>query len=193
VNTLHTSPHTLFSNSVTRVMLLVVAAMIPALIAYIHFFGWGIVINATLCIVTAFVCEAALLYLRKRDLLTYLTDGSALVTALLIAFALPPILPWWLPVLATSFAIIFAKHLYGGLGSNPFNPAMAGYVVLLIAFPKQMTAWLPAQSDQSYSMSFIDNLRYNFFGQGIRICHCGGQDRIHQEDGNRDGKRCRIS
>ena len=165
MNTLHTSPHTLFSNSVTRVMLLVIAAMIPALIAYIHFFGWGIVINATLCIATAFVCEAALLHLRKRDLFTYLTDGTALVTALLIAFALPPILPWWLPVLATSFAIIFAKHLYGGLGYNPFNPAMAGYVVLLIAFPKQMTAWLPAQSDQGYTMSFVDNLRYNFFGE----------------------------
>jgi electron transport complex protein RnfD len=84
---------------------------------------------------------------------------------LLIAFALPPILPWWIPILATSFAIIFAKHLYGGLGYNPFNPAMAGYVVLLIAFPKQMTAWLPAQSDSGYAIGFMDNLRYNFFAE----------------------------
>ncbi|MGD8926127.1 MAG: RnfABCDGE type electron transport complex subunit D, partial [Thioalkalispiraceae bacterium] len=162
---INTSPHTLFNNSVTRVMLLVVSALLPALIAYIHFFGWGILINAALCIFTAFLCEAAMLHLRNRDILTYLTDGSALVTAILIAFALPPIVPWWIPVLATSFAIIFAKHLYGGLGYNPFNPAMAGYVVLLIAFPKQMTAWLPAQSDQGFSMGFIDNLRYNFFGE----------------------------
>ena len=162
---LHTSPHTLFTNSVTRVMLLVVIAMVPAMIAYIHFFGWGILINATLCLVTAFSCETAMLRLRNRPLWPYLTDGSILVTALLIAFALPPILPWWIPVLATAFATIIAKHLYGGLGYNPFNPAMAGYVVLLISFPKQMTAWLPAQSDQGYAMGFIDNLRYNLFNE----------------------------
>jgi electron transport complex protein RnfD len=146
-------------------MLLVIVALIPAMIAYIYFFGWGILINATLCIIAAFSTEALMLRLRKRALLPYLTDGSALVTALLIAFALPPILPWWIPILATSFAIIFAKHLYGGLGYNPFNPAMAGYVVLLIAFPKQMTAWLPAQSDSGYAIGFMDNLRYNFFAE----------------------------
>lgn len=165
MNSLHASPHTLFTNSVTRVMLLVIAAMIPALIAYIHFFGWGILINATICIATALICETIMLRLRNRPLWPYLTDGSALLTALLIAFALPPILPWWLPVLATAFAIIIAKHLYGGLGYNPFNPAMAGYVVLLIAFPKQMTAWLPAQSEQGYAIGFIDNLRYNLFNE----------------------------
>lgn len=163
MNPVHASPHTLFTNSVTRMMLLVVAAMIPAMMAYIYFFGWGILINATLCLVTAFVSEIAILRLRNRPLWPYLTDGSALVTALLIAFALPPILPWWLAVLATAFAIIIAKHLYGGLGYNPFNPAMAGYAVLLIAFPKQMTAWLPAQSDQGYAINFTENLRYNLF------------------------------
>lgn len=162
---LHTSPHTEFTNSVTRMMLLVVAAMVPAMIAYIWFFGWGIVINAVLCMATAFSCELAMLKLRKRPILPFITDFSAVVTALLIAFALPPILPWWLPVLATAFAIIIAKHLYGGLGYNPFNPAMAGYVVLLIAFPKHMTAWLPAKSDATYALSFVDNLRYNFFNE----------------------------
>ena len=165
MNALHTSPHTLFTNSVTRVMLLVVAAMIPAMLAYIYFFGWGILINATICLVTAFSCEAAMLRLRNRPLWPYLTDGSALVTALLIAFALPPILSWWIPVLATAFAMIIAKHLYGGLGYNPFNPAMAGYAVLLIAFPKQMTAWLPAQSEQGFAINFSDNLRYNLFNE----------------------------
>ena len=162
---IHTSPHALFTNSVTRMMLLVVVAMIPAMVAYIYFFGWGILINATLSIATAYACEIAMLRLRNRPLWPYLTDGSALVTALLIAFALPPILPWWLPVLATTFAMIIAKHLYGGLGYNPFNPAMAGYVVLLLAFPKQMTAWLPAQSEQGYAIGFIDNLRYNLFNE----------------------------
>jgi len=165
VNSLHTSPHTNFTNSVSRVMLLVVAAMVPAFIAYVWFFGWGIMINAVLCMATAFSCEIAMLKIRNRPILPFISDFSALVTALLIAFALPPILPWWLPVLSTSFAIIIAKHLYGGLGYNPFNPAMAGYVVLLISFPKQMTAWLPARSDQGYTLGFVDNLRYNFFNE----------------------------
>ncbi|VAW95864.1 Electron transport complex protein RnfD [hydrothermal vent metagenome] len=165
MTTLHTSPHTNFSNSVTRMMLLVIVAMVPAMIAYVWFFGWGILINSALCIATAIGCEVAMLKLRHRPVIPFITDLSALVTALLIAFALPPIISWWLPVLATAFAIIIAKHLYGGLGYNPFNPAMAGYVVLLISFPKQMTAWLPANSDQPYILSFIENLRYNFFAE----------------------------
>lgn len=165
MTTLHTSPHTLLSNSVTRMMLLVIAAMIPALLVYIWFFGWGIVINAIICIVTAYVTETWMLKLRKRPLAPFLTDGSALLTALLIAFALPPLLPWWIGVLATAFAIIIAKHLYGGLGYNPFNPAMLGYATSLIVFPKQLTAWIPAASENGFILSFSENLRFNLFGE----------------------------
>jgi electron transport complex protein RnfD len=164
VTRLISSPHTLFSNSVSRMMLLVVLALIPGYLAYIWFFGWGVIINSVLCVVTALLCEAGVLRLRQRPLWPYLTDGSALVTALLLALALPPILPWWLAVLATMFAIVLAKHLYGGLGYNPFNPAMIGYAILLIAFPRYMTAWLPARGEQ-LSLSLLDNLRYNFLGQ----------------------------
>lgn len=156
------SPHTPFPNSVTRVMLLVMAALIPGYCAYIWFFGWGVVINSVLCVLTALSCEAWMLRLRRRPILFFLSDGSALVTALLIALALPPILPWWLPVLATAFAMIIGKHLYGGLGYNPFNPAMIGYAMSLISFPRQMTAWLPAVSEQGHALGFMDNLRYNF-------------------------------
>jgi electron transport complex protein RnfD len=164
MNPLNSSPHTVFGNSVTRVMLLVILALVPGYVAYIWFFGWGLLINSVLCIATALACEAWLLQLRKKPLRPYLTDGSALLTALLIALALPPILPWWLPILATAFAIIIAKHLYGGIGYNPFNPAMVGYAMCLIAFPKQMTAWLPAINEQGLAISFADNLRYNFTG-----------------------------
>ncbi|MBI1424531.1 MAG: electron transport complex subunit RsxD [Gammaproteobacteria bacterium] len=163
MNTVISSPHSLFSNSVTRMMLLVVAGLIPGYIAYVYFFGWGVIINSALCVLTAFLCEAGVLRLRQRPLWPYLTDGSALVTALLLALALPPILPWWLAVLATMFAMLLAKHLYGGLGYNPFNPAMVGYAILLIAFPKYMTAWLPARGEH-LSLSLLDNLRYNLFG-----------------------------
>ena len=162
---IQSSPHTIFSNSVTRVMLLVIAGLVPGYIAWIWFFGWGIVINSFLCVSTALITEAWMLHLRKRPILLFLSDGSAIVTGLLIALAIPPIIEWWLPVLATAFAIIFAKHLYGGLGYNPFNPAMIGYAVLLIAFPKQMTAWLPAAGEQGYAIGFQDNLAFNFSGQ----------------------------
>jgi electron transport complex protein RnfD len=146
-------------------MLLVVVAMVPAMFAYVWFFGWGIVINSVICIATAYATEAYMLYLRKRPFAAYLSDGSALVTALLIAFALPPIIDWWIPMLATAFAIVIAKHLYGGLGYNPFNPAMIGYAMCLIVFPRQMTAWLPAVSEQGFALSFNENLRYNLFAE----------------------------
>ena len=85
--------------------------------------------------------EALVLGLRRRPIMIFLPDGSALVTAFLIALALPPFSPWWLTLIAVLFSIVFAKHLYGGLGNNPFNPAMVGYAICLIAFPVSMTQW----------------------------------------------------
>src|SRR5690606_21090215 len=73
----------------------------------------------------------------------YLKDYSVLVTSVLLGIALPPYAPWWLIAIGVASAVLMAKHLYGGLGYNPFNPAMVGYVVLLISFPLQMTAWAP--------------------------------------------------
>mgnify|MGYP000033776591 CR=1 FL=1 len=158
------SPHTLFTNSVTRMMLLVIAALIPGYLAYIWFFGWGVLINSVICVSTALLCEAWMLRLRHKPLWLFLTDGSALVTALLLALALPPLFPWWLAALGTAFAIIVAKHLYGGLGYNPFNPAMVGYAILLIAFPQHMTAWLPAGNGDAV-IGLLDNLRYIFLNE----------------------------
>ena len=156
------SPHSLLANSVTRMMLLVIAALVPGYLAHIWFFGWGAVINSIICVITALLCEAWMLRLRHKPLVLYLTDGSAVVTALLLALALPPLFPWWLAALGTAFAIIIAKHLYGGLGYNPFNPAMVGYAILLIAFPQYMTAWLPAGGGEA-AIGFSDNLRYSLF------------------------------
>jgi len=164
VNSVITSPHTLFTNNVTRMMLLVIGALIPGIAAHVYFFGYGILINSTLCIVTALLCEATMLKLRDRPLWPFLTDGSAVVTALLIAVGLPSLFPWWLAVVATAFAIIIAKHLYGGLGNNPFNPAMIGYVLLLIAFPKDMTLWLSPQADGA-ALDFVSTLQFNLLGQ----------------------------
>lgn len=136
-----TSPHAHEAQNTANVMQLVLLATIPGLVALTVFFGWGTLINIVLASIVAVSCEAAVMRLRKRPVMFYLRDYSALVTAVLLGLALPPLAPWWIVLVGTGFAIVIAKQLYGGLGYNPFNPAMVGYVVLLISFPIQMTAW----------------------------------------------------
>ena len=135
------SPHVHGPASVSTVMMRVVYALIPAIAVYAWLFGWGVIINLLLATVTALVSEAAMLRLRQHPIPFFLKDGSALVTALLLGIALPSLAPWWLIVIGVAFAIVFGKHIYGGLGFNPFNPAMIGYVMLLISFPREMTTW----------------------------------------------------
>lgn len=135
------SPHVYKANSTANVMRLVMLAMLPGILAMTVFFGWGTLIQIIWAGALALAFEAAALKLRKRPLSFYLSDGSALVTAMLIAVALPPFAPWWLTAVGIFVAIIIAKHLYGGLGQNPFNPAMVAYALLLISFPVEMTRW----------------------------------------------------
>jgi len=138
-----TSPHSERPNSVTLTMLWVIIALAPGAVAMTWYFGWGIVIHMLLASIVAVVAEAAVLKLRGRPVAPAIGDLSAVVTALLLAIALPPLLPWWLTVLGVAFAIVVAKQLFGGIGYNPFNPAMIGYVLLLISYPVEMTSWLP--------------------------------------------------
>ena len=133
--------------SVTRLMLTVELALLPGILTLVWFFGPGVLINAAIAGACALGFEAAMLALRRRPILPTLSDHSALLSALLLAIALPPHVPWWVTVTATFFAIVVAKQLYGGLGCNPFNPAMVGYVVALIAFPQAMTHWVTAATD----------------------------------------------
>lgn len=135
------SPHAHDKQSTADVMKLLLFATVPGMLAMTVFFGWGTLINIALASIVALSCETAVISLRKRPVLFYLKDYSALVTAFLLGLALPPLAPWWIVVVGTAFAIIAAKQLYGGLGYNPFNPAMVGYVVLLISFPVEMTSW----------------------------------------------------
>ncbi len=140
---LHTpsSPHIHAPTSVARLMLTVVIALTPAAIAHVWYFGWGLPIQTLIALIFALGGEALMLRLRRRPLTPYLLDGSALVTAVLLAFSLPPYAPWWIAALGALFAIVVVKQLYGGLGYNPFNPAMAAYAMLLISFPQEMTTW----------------------------------------------------
>ena len=136
-----TSPHAKGPSRTQRVMLLVLAATLPGVVVLTWLYGAGTLINLAWACLAALGFEAAILKLRQRPVGFFLRDGSVLVTAVLLALALPPYSPWWLTLIATGCAVVFGKQLYGGLGQNPFNPAMIGYVVVLISFPVEMTTW----------------------------------------------------
>lgn len=140
------APHVIGADPVPRVMRDVVLGMVPGVVAYAWFFGIGVLVNITIAVLIALGSEALMLRLRGRDIGLYLRDLSAVVTGVLLAFAMPPIVPWYITALAAAFAIVFAKHLYGGLGFNPFNPAMTGYILVLVAFPIPFADnWLSAR------------------------------------------------
>lgn len=163
------APHILGADPVPRVMRDVVIGMLPAIAVYAWFFGTGILFNIAIAAGVALACEAAMLRLRERDAGLYLRDFSAVVTAVLLAFALPPVTPWYVTMIAAAFAIVFAKHLYGGLGFNPFNPAMAGYVVVLIAFPIPLADnWLSPRG-MGETLSFGQTLGAIFAGVGPEV------------------------
>ena len=128
-------------NDTGRLMLWVVAACSPAALISTWFFGIGLLLNVLQAALYASLAEAAVARLRGLPPALLLKDYSALVTAVLLGMALPPGLAWWLVLLGTAFAILVAKHAFGGLGQNPFNPAMCGYALLLLSFPLDMTAW----------------------------------------------------
>jgi electron transport complex protein RnfD len=127
-------------NSTNKIMLVVLVAAVPGLLASVAFLGTGILINTLVSIAAAVLMEALVLNLRHLSYST-LQDGSAVLTGLLLGIALPPDLPIWMILTGCGFAIIIGKHLYGGLGQNPFNPAMVGYAVLILSFPLAMSSW----------------------------------------------------
>ena len=147
-------------------MLKVLLALIPAIVAYVWVYGSGVIVSLLIASVTALGSEALVLKLRARPVMPFLLDGSALVTAWLLALALPPLVPWWIVVVGTLFAIVVAKQLYGGLGYNPFNPAMVGYAVLLISFPVLMTQWPAPVELAKAHLSFADQMHY-IFGRAL--------------------------
>ena len=123
-------------------MLDVVIALIPALLVAVAFFGWNAVRLLFLCCSTCMITEAVCRRMMGRDLA--ISDYSALLTGLLLAFNLPPTLPSWMAIVGSVFAIAVAKQVFGGIGYNPFNPALVGRAMLLVSFPAAMTRWHPA-------------------------------------------------
>lgn len=146
-----TSPFVAKPTPLQVIMFKVAAALIPGITLAVWAFGIGVLVQISLAILTALITEATCLKLRSYPIKPFLSDGSAIVTACLLALSLPPLAPWWLIVLGTFVAIGVAKHLFGGLGQNPFNPAMIGFAVLIVSFPAHMSHWaaplLQAQPD----------------------------------------------
>lgn len=158
------SPHSHQRRTTQWVMQQVLLAMIPGVLAQVWFFGWGVLIQIAFAVLTAIAAEAVCLALRERAIKPALNDTTAILTAVLLAVSIPPLAPWWIVFTGVIFSIVFVKHLFGGVGQNIFNPAMAGYVLLLISFPVQMTNWMPPATIATFELSFMDSL-WLFFTQ----------------------------
>ena len=133
------SPHAHAPGSIRTIMLDVLIALFPATVASIVFFGMDALILIVVCVASSLFFEAISRRIMKRQ--QSIGDLSAVVTGLLLAFNLPPDLPIWMAVVGSAFAIVVCKQLFGGLGYNPFNPALAARAFLLVSFTGAMTTW----------------------------------------------------
>lgn len=151
---------------VATTMLQVLAALVPAALAHVWYFGPGFFFNLIIASIFCVAGEALMMNLRGRKPEAALSDYSALVTATLLAFSLPSLTPWWVTATGSLFAVVVAKHLYGGIGFNIFNPAMAGYVVILVAFPMEVNLWVaPRMGDIDYvHLSMLQTITYTLTG-----------------------------
>jgi electron transport complex protein RnfD len=161
------APFTHAPASVGRTMWLVLLALMPATAFNLYLFGWPAILLFAETLGACVAAEALCLVLADRPVGPTLADGSALVTGWLLALSLPPWAPWWTGVLGAVFAIPLAKHAFGGLGQNPFNPAMVARVALLVSFPVAMTDWVaPHPLFAANSPGFVEGLRITF-GAGM--------------------------
>ncbi len=133
-------PHIKDRSTTKSIMWAVTLALVPAGAAGVFIFGLKALYVIIAAVIAAVVTEAAVLAIRKKDLGT-LWDGSAVLTGLLLAYNLPPEVPLWLPVAGSVFAIAIGKQVFGGLGHNIFNPALAGRAFLMVSWPVYMTTW----------------------------------------------------
>lgn len=136
---LSSSPHIHADQTTGDIMRAVIYALLPACAVSVYFFGWAALWVLFICTSGCVLSEALCCKLMGRP--QTWRDGSAVLTGILLALNLPPSSPWWMALLGAVVAIVIAKQIFGGLGYNPFNPALVARVVLLISFPVQMTRW----------------------------------------------------
>jgi len=148
-------------------MVKVMAALVPGTVAYAWYFGPGIWISLIWCALLGIGFEALALLMRGKPMQPALADGSVLLTAWLFALTVPTLAPWWIYFTGMLFAVLVAKHLYGGLGQNVFNPAMVGYAVLLVSFPSIVTQWPAPHGLANYVPNLSDAFDLVFSGGNI--------------------------
>ncbi|HAW70594.1 MAG TPA: electron transporter RnfD [Firmicutes bacterium] len=141
------NPHIATTQTTERIMREVMLALLPASAAAVYFFGWRVLAVIAVSMVAAVCTEAIIQKALKQK--TTIMDGSAALTGLLLALTLPPTVPLWIPALGAIFAIAIAKQVFGGLGSNPFNPALIGRAFLTASWPKLMSTWKWPHAAQS--------------------------------------------
>ncbi|WP_352418818.1 RnfABCDGE type electron transport complex subunit D [Proteiniborus sp.] len=139
------SPHIRSDETISRIMLDVIIALLPATLASIYFFRFNALKLIVLSIASAVITEAIFQKARKQPVT--INDLSAVVTGLLLAFNIPASAPWWIPVIGSAFAIAIVKQFFGGLGHNFMNPALAGRAMLLASWPTIMTGWVTPGAD----------------------------------------------
>lgn len=155
-------PHAHSEARLPVMMYQVLLALTPATLYGFWLYGWPAVNLWLLCLSSALIWEAVFLKLFKKPVKTHLFDGSALVTGWLLALCLPPWAPWWIAVTGTFLAVAMIKQIFGGLGQNVFNPAMAARVMLLIAFPVEMTQWVAPEQQIQQRPAFSAGLQPSF-------------------------------
>ncbi len=160
------SPHVSSARRVDDIMKKVILALLPAVGFGIFLFGWSALFLTMVTVLSALFFEAVCLKLKGSTIESYLCDGSAIVTGLLVAMTLPPYAPWWIGVVGSGLAIILGKHVYGGLGQNLFNPAMLARVALLISFPIEMTTWVNV-SPFFTGLDILESFKITFSGVEI--------------------------
>lgn len=166
-------PFTHTSASVQQTMHLVLLGLLPATLFNLYLFGWPAILLFAVTVAACLTAEALCLSLANRPVRPSLTDGSALVTGWLLVMSLPPWAPWWTGVLGAVFAIVLAKHAFGGIGQNTFNPAMIARVALLVSFPVVMTAWVaPQPLFAANSPGLMESLGITF-GTGVPDAYTG--------------------
>lgn len=160
-------PHIFEKKSTAKTMRDVIIALSPAILASVYFFRARAIILLLVCVGSCVIFEGGLQFLMKRKITVF--DGSAVVTGVLLAMVMPPSLPVWTCVLGCFIAIGLAKQLFGGVGSNIFNPALLGRAFLMAAFPAFMTRWnAPFTLD---TMTEATPLGMVKFGHNLSINH----------------------
>lgn len=155
------SPHRTLARSTQNVMGWVLIALLPGVAVMLWAFGIGVLTNIALAVSTGIATEVMIQRLRGRDPKPVVSDLSGILACTLLAISLPPLAPFWIPIVGALLTVGLAKQLFGGLGHNPFNPAMVGYAILLISFPIAMsTTWV----DPTRTPGVLDTLSAQFSG-----------------------------